>query len=193
MKTIASLSLVCLATQACAGVTLVPRQIANICRSPPANSCDFYQTCIEDRYQCGPKGYPLGFGERYCKKFGAAGPQMSAAGQEWVTKTMLCLQKALVPIASQASPTTCEDIRQVAYASHPGCYVQSGYCTLSLSDKNIISKNVDRSDSIGSAEARKATFDTLAACSKPYLDSSWQYSEIIRQRIWKFIGDLKRP
>lgn len=163
-----------LATRICAGVVLLPREIANICRSPPANNCEFYAICLEARYQCGPQGYPLGFGERYCQAFAAARPRMSAAGQEWATKTMLCLQKALVPIASQASPTTCEKIKQVAYASHPGCYIQSGYCTLARSDLAIISDTVEPKDVIGSPEARQATLDTIAGCGQLYRGYLWQ-------------------
>ena len=30
--------------------------------------CSFYQTCIEDTFGCGPKGYPIGYGYKYCKK-----------------------------------------------------------------------------------------------------------------------------
>ena len=35
-----------------------------------AGNCDFYSQCVEPRFQCGSSGYPLGYGDRYCRKFG---------------------------------------------------------------------------------------------------------------------------
>ena len=35
-----------------------------------AGNCDFYTQCVEPRFQCGSSGYPLGYGDRYCRKFG---------------------------------------------------------------------------------------------------------------------------
>ena len=34
-----------------------------------AGNCDFYTQCVESRFQCGNSGYPLGYGDRYCRKF----------------------------------------------------------------------------------------------------------------------------
>ena len=35
-----------------------------------AGNCDFYTQCVEPRFQCGSSGYPLGYGDKYCRKFG---------------------------------------------------------------------------------------------------------------------------
>jgi hypothetical protein len=32
-------------------------------------TCDFYTQCLEKKYHCGPKGYPMGYGYVYCNKF----------------------------------------------------------------------------------------------------------------------------
>ena len=32
-----------------------------------ANNCDFYTQCVEPRFQCGTNGYPLAYGDRYCR------------------------------------------------------------------------------------------------------------------------------
>ena len=37
--------------------------------NPLANTgnCDFYTQCAESRFQCGTNGYPLAYGDRYCR------------------------------------------------------------------------------------------------------------------------------
>ena len=32
-------------------------------------NCDFYTQCIEQKLECGPNGYPLAYGNRYCNHF----------------------------------------------------------------------------------------------------------------------------
>ena len=32
-------------------------------------NCDFYTQCVEARFQCGTNGYPLAYGDRYCRQF----------------------------------------------------------------------------------------------------------------------------
>ena len=32
-------------------------------------NCDFYTQCVEPRFQCGTNGYPLAYGDRYCRNF----------------------------------------------------------------------------------------------------------------------------
>ena len=34
-----------------------------------ASNCDFYTRCVESRFQCGTNGYPLAYGDRYCRNF----------------------------------------------------------------------------------------------------------------------------
>lgn len=31
--------------------------------------CSFYPQCVESRFPCGPNGYALGYGNKYCKIF----------------------------------------------------------------------------------------------------------------------------
>lgn len=35
-----------------------------------SGNCDFYSQCVEKRVPCGPDGYALGYGGKYCIKFG---------------------------------------------------------------------------------------------------------------------------
>ena len=40
------------------------------CRFPDGlHSCEFYTACLEKRLGCGPSGYPLDYGLRYCRAF----------------------------------------------------------------------------------------------------------------------------
>src|SRR5262245_22793145 len=64
------------------------------CSSPVRDTCTFYRACLENHYHCGPSGYPIGYGEHYCKAFTAAKPKFDAKGKKWVSDTMFCLQRA---------------------------------------------------------------------------------------------------
>lgn len=35
-----------------------------------SGNCNFYSQCVEKRVPCGPNGYALGYGGKYCVKFG---------------------------------------------------------------------------------------------------------------------------
>ena len=34
-----------------------------------AGNCGFYAQCAETKFQCGTNGYPLAYGDRYCRRF----------------------------------------------------------------------------------------------------------------------------
>ena len=35
-----------------------------------SGNCAFYSDCVEKRVPCGPNGYALGYGKKYCVRFG---------------------------------------------------------------------------------------------------------------------------
>lgn len=41
------------------------QQLAN-----STEGCDFYTQCLEVESPCGPQGYALGYGDKYCVRFG---------------------------------------------------------------------------------------------------------------------------
>lgn len=101
---------------------------------PANNSCEFYR-CVESETACGPKGYPLNFGERLCERYRAEEPKSSSSLQVWYPKVRKCLQVAL----KQAGEIRdCGDLSKKAFASHVGCYVGTGFCDLSFGDKFAI-------------------------------------------------------
>lgn len=98
------------------------------CTNPPLHSCAFYRNCAEAAAQCGDAGYPIHYGERNCYKFTNNLAKFSTQGQTWIWDTMHCLQLALVPVLNTCPD--CVSLSDAAFASHPACYVNSGFCTL---------------------------------------------------------------
>jgi hypothetical protein len=99
------------------------------CVNPPLMSCDFYGNCSEATLQCGATGYPLQYGQKNCLKFQNNLAVFSPAGQDFIWSTMHCLQEALV--ATTTCDSTCDTLYAAAFASHPQCYIQGGFCSLS--------------------------------------------------------------
>ena len=109
------------------------------CSDPAENiTCLWYPDCLEQAHPCGADGYALGYGFKYCQLFASANSsQLSPAGLLWRNETLLCLQRALVPLLSNAT-VTCAEILDFAYQTHPICYTESGLCKLSLKDLEAI-------------------------------------------------------
>ena len=103
------------------------------CTDPPIKSCDFYRTCAEGQLGCGASGYPLAYGEKNCNKFVNNLNYFSSAGQNWIFGTMHCLQMAMVPVLKPCT-ATCSSFQTAAFNSHPGCYVDNGFCGLQCPD-----------------------------------------------------------
>ena len=55
------------------------------CYEPTPMTCGFYRDCLEPAITCGPTGYALGYGERYCTKFQNIKDSLSDDGQAWVS------------------------------------------------------------------------------------------------------------
>ena len=46
--------------------------------------CDFYKECMESKFQCGPEGYPMGYGGKYCNRFSTNIQKFPLAAQNWI-------------------------------------------------------------------------------------------------------------
>lgn len=163
------------------------------------NNCDFYITCLEDQYTCGPNGYPVGYGHKYCSKFVQYLPLFAQNGKSWVMKTLVCLKKHLFPL-TQIRSTTCPEIHRVAFDSHPGCYVESGFCELFLDATNLKKNihallNVYEVKDFASAIALKQVFQTAGMCGVSYVAKITEvikeiFTQSVSQRDWeKFMND----
>jgi hypothetical protein len=140
------------------------------CSAPVRDTCTFYRDCVEARYHCGVSGYPIGYGEHYCKAFTAAKSRFDSRGKKWVSDTMLCLQRSLIPEAtgSTSAVKSCGALSQKAFSSHADCYVGSGLCTLSPQDWLVIVETVGFKQLFSSFEAIKETLITAGKCIEFY-------------------------
>lgn len=91
------------------------------CMNPSAVTCIWYAVCLQRRYGCPASDYPLGYGYHYCSRFVKNRSQFTQEGQEWINRTLVCLQQALVP--AYENPTNCGDLQNFAYYTHPQCYL----------------------------------------------------------------------
>jgi hypothetical protein len=154
-----SLALTLLLVVPSLAASLVERQGCSTCK-PSGDTCSFYN-CVESRYSCGPEGYPLGYGLKYCNGFQENLSSFSSKGVAWVKATRLCLQQSLVKSNCASS---CDSLKSVAFDSHASCYVDSGVCTLSPSDWLAIEKTVGFTTLFGSWDALKEVIETASGC-----------------------------
>ncbi|KAL2011332.1 hypothetical protein VTN00DRAFT_4050 [Thermoascus crustaceus] len=141
-----------------------------ICSDPQPDDCSFYPLCLESRYHCGPCGYPLHYGLEGCQAFWEQRDKLSPEGQDWMLKTVLCLQRKLVPYAAvDGGPqefigtTTCDALKEYALSTHPGCYIESGVCTLPPSDWVAI-VDIIGIEAFGDLDVLKAALETMEGC-----------------------------
>ncbi|RPA83350.1 hypothetical protein BJ508DRAFT_197606, partial [Ascobolus immersus RN42] len=131
----------------------------------PTGKCSFYADCLEAKKKCGSSGYALDYGKKYCNKFENAKSKFTTSGQRWVTKTMTCLQKKLVPAVKGTSGwTTCDAIEKKAFASHSDCYVSSGLCDLDPKDWAQIFLTVGAGGMFGGIKNLVEVVQTADAC-----------------------------
>eukprot|EP01130_Rhizamoeba_saxonica_P019123 TRINITY_DN9807_c0_g1_i1.p1 TRINITY_DN9807_c0_g1~~TRINITY_DN9807_c0_g1_i1.p1 ORF type:complete len:181 (+),score=24.61 TRINITY_DN9807_c0_g1_i1:48-590(+) len=104
------------------------------CSNPANGTCDFYVNCLETAFQCGPSGYPLGYGYYYCQKFETQ--KFTPQGEVWVKTTASCLQQKLVPLVQDDAGWNCSSLTDYAFDTHPVCYTTPGasVCNLPISD-----------------------------------------------------------
>ena len=104
------------------------------CQTPQQGSCAFYRDCVEKSVPCAgdANSYALNYGEKNCDAYKNNLNHFSAKGQSFVLGTMMCLQAALRPVVNCGS--SCPSIKTTAFNSHPGCYLQNGFCGLPCED-----------------------------------------------------------
>lgn len=127
----------------------------------PGHEATFYQ-CAEQTLACGPDGYLIGYGTRYAERFYRyTRPWMSPAGKRWIDATLVCLQDTLRERIDAS--TSCDDVRTIAFDSHPECYVDSGFCELPVTDWLAVVATIDGRDWL-SRDAARQVAATAHAC-----------------------------
>lgn len=107
-------------------------------------ACGYYR-CREAQAGCGEEGYLLGYVGRYCDRFATVtAPRVSAAAAEWLGRVRTCLVDYMAEeVPADAS---CEEIHRMGTASHTDCYVEAGFCELSILDWFAIVHTIDPGD-----------------------------------------------
>ena len=107
-------------------------------------SCDYYR-CKEKKHKCGKKGYLIGYVGKYCDRFSNITiPKTSKKAQAWLRKVRECLINEFE--RSTDLSMTCKEIYKIGTDSHANCYVDNGFCDLSLKDWFDIVHTIDPGD-----------------------------------------------
>ncbi len=138
-------------------------------------SCDYYTCRDAQRAEpCGDEGYYLGFVGRYCKLFSIeTTPRLSVFGQAWIDVVRTCLQDSMEGVSDDE---TCEEVKRIGYEAHPGCYIDSGFCNLPLSDLIAIANTVAPSDLGGQAvtTALQCVSDWIDPETREVTEDGWE-------------------
>lgn len=106
-------------------------------------ACEYY-ACREREANCGPEGYLLKFGYRYCNRYRLAAEQhASPAGKAWLRNIRRCLIEV---IDRDVRGGDCESMWQRGFDSHPECYTSTGICDLPISDWLLTVNTIDPGD-----------------------------------------------
>ncbi|RNA00508.1 stanniocalcin family [Brachionus plicatilis] len=97
--------------------------------------CKFYEV-LESIEKCGPNGYLIAYGLKYCNKFTSNLNSFNEDGQLWVKSVKKCLMAKLI---DKKFPT-CKSLADYAFESHVDCYLNPGYEAKSFCD--ILFENV---------------------------------------------------
>jgi hypothetical protein len=101
-----------------------------------SSDCEYY-SCVEATKHCGKRGYLMGFGDKYCRKFSKKEEKLSREGKTWMIAVRTCLIHRLENVSTGL---TCKQYKREAIDQHVPCYTKSGYCDLSKKDKKTIIK-----------------------------------------------------
>ncbi len=147
----------------------------------PGHESDFYlcaDAAADGGRGCGPGGYLRGYGAVYARRFYRdARPRMTRAGQAWIDGVLVCLQEELR--ADIDASTSCDDIRHIAFDTHPACYIEQGFCSLSLWDVANVVWTVNATDWL-SHDAARQVVRTALGCGRDYASAlTWLFGDLI--------------
>lgn len=98
------------------------------------NDCEYY-SCIAAAKHCDNNSYPTQYGRKFCLRYGQGLDKFSREGRRWVVNVRKCLMNEMEKFEESL---TCGDLKVKAFRSHVNCYVDHGFCELSLRDKQQI-------------------------------------------------------
>jgi hypothetical protein len=118
---------------------LLPSLLTFAQLQPSATNCDYYSQ-IESELQCGTDAYFQKWGGPMCKKYllYETDPLKSLLLTDqlkaWFPKVRFCLQNELAQML-EAKNLSCGNLNAQVNRSHVDCYMQTGYCELSVLSK----------------------------------------------------------
>lgn len=144
---------------------------------PNSDKCDFYLE-LEKTLGCATNStdasdYLTSYGYHYCRAFLKARHTWNESLKRWSSATAQCLQERLIQISQKLE--ACSSMEAQAFATHPSCYKQTGFCNLSKEERSQILNVVGRSDIV--KKFRKSVtqyLDVTVACSFGAQDSITQ-------------------
>lgn len=147
---------------------------------PSQTNCTFYASCVESAIPCGPSGYAIGYGQKFCNLFTQNFNDFSSKGQRWLDNVRFCLQTALIPevtLAEAGQPPTCPALQNFAFASHVNCYVDptgsnllsDSVCSLSIFDLTALLWTIKSAFVQAFSATVTQMVNTLAACVSQYI------------------------
>ena len=107
--------------------------LASECSHLP-NDCEYY-LCIAREKSCNDSSYPVKFGHRFCMRYQERMNTFSLEGWKWVEDVRRCLIRDMNNFEENLS---CSELKQRAFQSHVPCYLESGFCSLSVRDKRAV-------------------------------------------------------
>ncbi|KAH7714161.1 hypothetical protein AAVH_18499 [Aphelenchoides avenae] len=111
--------------------------------------CEEYKE-LDKGLNCGPDGYMLGYGHKYCNRFYDKYTDFDRLGQATVSCTAKCLLDKLRPAVAAEQQRSREDscgrLKVHAYDSHVGCYVDCGFCLTFVTNPMEYFGVIDRAD-----------------------------------------------
>jgi hypothetical protein len=103
-----------------------------------SDDCEYY-LCVAKQKHCDGSTYPVKFGNRYCMRYTEKIKNFSRDGKIWVGEVRRCLIKEM----NGYNPNlTCSQLKDAAFASHLPCYLETGFCSLSVKDKAAIMETI---------------------------------------------------
>jgi hypothetical protein len=115
---------------------------------PLENPGGFYR-CVEGLINqgngCGEDGYLLGYAAKYAERYmWEIYPTLNTEGQRFLDLNLVCLQTVFRDTVEDT--WSCERVAEFGFQSHAACYLSSGICELSLSNRLTILMAVDTED-----------------------------------------------
>ncbi len=117
------------------GLTPQPLRVSHC--STSTSSCGFYQ-CAEEVFQCGLTGYLLSVGAPLCNPEAYTNTESEQMIQ-FTQNVRKCLQEQIIQLA----PTVrnCADLKAKALHSHIPCFVEYGFCDLTMAERRGVFKS----------------------------------------------------